>query len=132
MGIEVTLREVPPGEADRMPPDADLLYAELPLWEPVIDACELLDAEGPSGQASPYMSHALRQLRHANDWQQVRPILRRIHRIAFNDVAVIPLWQMRDHFAYHASLRDVGGRPVTLYENVEQWKLTDDVPPEKP
>ncbi|NLE39710.1 MAG: hypothetical protein GX621_16955 [Pirellulaceae bacterium] len=132
VGIEVTLRELPPGEADRMPPDADLLYAELPLWEPVIDAGELLDAEGPSGQASPYMSHALRQLRQSNDWQQVRPILRRIHRIAFNDVAVIPLWQMRDHFAYHASLRDVGDRPVSLYENVEQWKLTHDAPPETP
>jgi ABC-type transport system substrate-binding protein/tetratricopeptide (TPR) repeat protein len=121
-GIDVTLRELPPGPIERIPDDVDLLYAELPVWEPVVDANELLSADGLSGGASVYMNQTLRQLQQAADWQQLRPILRKIHRIAYDDVAVVPLWQLLDHFAYHASLKGVGDRPVTLYQNVEQWK----------
>jgi len=124
VGIEISLRELPPGPCDRIPDDVDLLYAELPMWEPVVDSRELLSTEGPTGGASPYMSLVLRQLRDASDWQQVRPLLRQIHRIAHDDVAIIPLWQLVDHFAYHKSLKGVGVKPVSLYQNVEQWQLT--------
>ncbi|HLA85512.1 MAG TPA: ABC transporter substrate-binding protein, partial [Thermoguttaceae bacterium] len=124
VGIEITLRELPPGPVERMPEDVDLLYAELPMWEPVVDSPELLGAEGLTGDAGAYMSLVLRQLRRATDWQQVRPLLHQIHRIAHDDVAVLPLWQLVDHFAYHASLKGVGSRPVSLYENVESWELT--------
>ncbi|MBN2217946.1 MAG: hypothetical protein JW719_11280, partial [Pirellulales bacterium] len=123
VGIEITLRELPPGPCNRIPDDVDLLYAELPMWEPVVDSRQLLAADGPTGEASAYMNLVLDQLRNATDWQQVRPILRQIHRIAYNDVAVIPLWQLVDHFAYHTSLQGVGSRPVSLYDNVEQWEL---------
>ncbi|MBN2024610.1 MAG: hypothetical protein JW809_17660 [Pirellulales bacterium] len=122
VGIQVSLVELPPGPVVRVPDDADLLYAALPLWEPVVDAPRLLDADGPSGGASAYMRLALRQLRQATDWQQVRPQLREIHRIAHFDAAVIPLWQLVDHFACHRSLSGAGGRPVSLYQNVEQWQ----------
>lgn len=126
VGIDVTLRELPPGPCEKMPEDADLLYAELPMWEPVIDSRALLGAEGPTGESSAYMNLVLNKLRDATDWQQVRPLLRQIHRIVHDDVAIIPLWQLVDHFAYHTSLRGIGDRPVSLYENVEQWQLDPD------
>jgi len=127
IGIEVVLKELPPGPIDRVPDDVDLLYAELPIWEPVVDSRALLAADGPARGASAYMTLVLRQLRHATDWRAVRPILRRIHRIAHDDVAVVPLWQLLDHYACHVSVQGIaeedGSRPVSLYENVEQWKL---------
>ncbi|MBN1588191.1 MAG: hypothetical protein JW888_01615 [Pirellulales bacterium] len=129
VGITVILKELPPGPVDRVPNDVDLLYAELPIWEPVVDSRELLASDGPSGGASAYMSLVLRRLRRATDWQQVRPILHQVHNIAHNDVAVIPLWQLIDHFAYHKSLKGIGQRPVSLYQNVEQWRLTIPAPP---
>jgi len=123
VGIEITLRPLPPGPCERIPDDVDLLYAELPMWEPVVDSAELLAADGPTGGSSAYMNLVLGRLRNATDWQQVRPILRQIHRIAHDDVAIIPLWQLVDHFAYHVSLQGIGGKPVSLYQNVEQWEL---------
>ena len=102
------------------------------MWEPVVDARRVLDADGLSGGASPYMSLALRQLEQASDWPQIGARLRRIHRIAYDDVAVIPLWQLTDHFAYHKSLQGVGGRPVGLYQNVEQWQPAFYYAPEEP
>ena len=124
MGIEITLRELAPGPVEKVPEDADLLYAELPMWEPAINARELLGAAGPTRGASSYMDLALRQLERASDWRQVRAKLRQIHRIAHNDVAVIPLWQMTDHFAHCRGLTGLGERPVLLYQNVEQWRIS--------
>ena len=123
VGIEITLRELDAGPVEKAPEDVDLLYAELPMWEPIINAHELLGENGPSRQASSYMGLALRQLDRAADWRQVRTKLRQIHRIAHNDVAVIPLWQMTDHFAHRRGLRGLGERPVLLYQNVEQWRI---------
>ena len=122
VGISVTLRELPPGAVNRMSGDIDLLYAELAMWEPLVDARRLLGQEGISGGASPYMSLALRQLEQATDWLQVGDKLRQIHRIAHQEVAVVPLWQLTDHFAYHQSLKGVGSRPVSLYQHVEKWQ----------
>jgi len=93
------------------------------MWEPLVDARQLLGEEGICGGCSPYMSLALRQLDEAADWRQVGSRMRRIHRIAFEDVAVVPLWQWTDHFAYRKSVRGIGARPVCLYQNVEQWQV---------
>lgn len=125
VGIELTLRELQPGGVERVPQDADLLYAELPMWEPIVGARELLGENGPARGASPYMRLALRQLDLATNWRQVSANLRQIHRIAHNDVAVIPLWQLTDHFAHSRSLKGIGQRPVSLYQNVEQWHVID-------
>jgi len=71
-----------------------------------------------------------RQLQQAPAWQEVRKILHRIHRIAHDEVAVVPLWQLTEHFAYHRSLRGIGDRPVSLYQNVEQWRCAFRYPAE--
>ncbi len=63
----------------------------------------------------------LRRLDEASEWRDVADRLRQIHRIAADDVAVVPLWQMTDHFAYYRSLKGAG-KPVTLYDNVESWQ----------
>ncbi len=85
----------------RVPDDVDLLYAELPMWEPLVDARRVLGEEGMSGGCSPYMTLALRQLDEAVDWKQVRECLHAVHRISYDDAAIIPLWQLVEYFACH-------------------------------
>jgi len=120
--IPVELRALPPGAPPQIPEDVDLLYVELAMWEPVVDARRLLDQDGICGGSSPYMSLALRQLEQATTWPEVGARLRQIHALAHREVALLPLWQLVDYFAYHRSLEGVGAQPVTLYQNVEQWK----------
>ena len=122
IGITVELRELSGALPARIPEDVDLLYAELAMWEPLVDAPRLLGEDGPAAACSPYMSLAFRQLRQAGEWPQARQILRRIHRLAHDEVAIVPLWQLTEHLAYHKSLRGIGARPVCLYQNVEQWQ----------
>ena len=120
--IPVTLRELPAGLPGRIPDDVDLLYVELTTEEPVVDARRLLGKDGIAGSSSNFMSQALRQLDQATDWAQVADRLRRIHRLAYEEVPLVPLWQLTDHFAYDRALEGVGARPVSLYQDVEAWQ----------
>lgn len=120
--IPVTLRELPSGVPARIPDDVDLLYVELTMAEPVVDAGRLLGEDGISGSPSNFMGQALRQLDQATDWAQVASRLRYIHWLTQKEVCIVPLWQLIDHFAYERSLKGAGPSPVSLYQNVERWE----------
>jgi ABC-type transport system substrate-binding protein len=132
VGIELELKEMPPHAARESYRDYDLVYMELAIWEPIVDARRLLGPDGLAGHASPYMELALRRLEEADDWGEVRLALRQIHQIAFEETSVVPLWQMTDHFAHHRSLQGISQRPVLLYENIEQWKSEPWLPSDAP
>lgn len=132
LGIPILLEELPPAPPPRIPDHVDLMYAELAMWEPVVDARRLLGDDGIAGGCSSYMSLALGQLEQAEEWLKVGARLRDIHRIAHDDAAVVALWQLTDHLAYHRSLKGVGARPVTLYQNIEQWQPAFYYPSESP
>ena len=118
------LKELAPGDLANDDLDYDLLYAELAMWEPIIDAGRLLGPKGLTGGCSPYMSLALRKLEDAGTWPDVRMRMRDVHQIAYDDVAVIPLWQTVNYFAYRGSRIDgIGDRPVILYQNIEDWQV---------
>ena len=36
---------------------------------------------------------------------------------------MIPLWQLVDYYACHENVREIGSRPITLYQNIEQWQV---------
>lgn len=127
-GLNVTLQEIAPGASP--PAEADLIYAELAVWEPVVDARRILGADGLTGGCTPHMAQALREVEQAGNWSQVRNALRQVHRVAFAETAVIPLWQLDEYFAYHESLTGVSKRPVTLYDDVERWRLNFSYPAE--
>lgn len=105
--------------------DYDLRYAELAMWEPVVDARRLLGTHGLAGAgASSYLLAALRHLDEATNWRDVRARLAEIHEIANHDLPVIPLWQTVNYFAYRSSVAGIGDTPVTLYQDVDHWDLS--------
>jgi hypothetical protein len=53
----------------------------------------------------------------------VRERLNEIHRIASNDLPVIPLWQTVNYYAYRTDLKGIGDSLLTLYQHVDQWRL---------
>jgi hypothetical protein len=122
-GLRLELRELLPGAASRPAADVDLVYAELAVWEPLVDARRVLGEDGLTGGCSPAMSLALRHLAEAADWQQAAARLRTIQRLADQEAAVIPLWQLSDHYACREELKGVGSQPISLYENVEHWTV---------
>ncbi|MGI6417323.1 MAG: ABC transporter substrate-binding protein [Thermoguttaceae bacterium] len=132
VGIVLELRELGDAAPERIPADVDLLYAELAMWEPIVDAERLLGEGGLAGEASPYMRQALLRLRQSVDWPTVGRQLREIHRLAHAEASIIPLWQMTDHFAHVDRLEGIGPSPVTLYQDIENWQIRPPSPTGKP
>ena len=121
IGIPVKLVPLSPQGTDTEA-DYDLRYAELAIWEPIVDARKLLGPQGLAGRCSSPMSLALRDVDQARNWKEVRSRLQEVHQIAFNDLPVIPLWQTVDFFAYRQTMAGIGETPVTLYQNVGDWR----------
>ena len=120
IGVPVALREQEPGA--KPSDDFDLRYVELAMWEPVVDARRLLAPGGLAGGASAYLRQAFRRLEVAEDWRAARNDLHLIHRIAHEEVSIIPLWQLTDYYAFRREVGIPNQRPVSLYQDVEQWQ----------
>ncbi|HEX7446569.1 MAG TPA: ABC transporter substrate-binding protein [Pirellulales bacterium] len=129
--FKVSLRELPPGLVYPPDDDFDLFYTEFMVQEPLVDAARLLGPSGIAGRTNAYLTLALAELDRATNWQEARRILQRIHQLAADDVSVLPLWQLTEHFAYHRTLKGIGDSPVLLYENVEHWQGKVLVPKEE-
>jgi peptide/nickel transport system substrate-binding protein len=127
VGIPVSLRELaagqPPGD------DHDLLYAQLPMEEPLVEVWRLLGPHAPGGASSAILG-ALRELEQAADMLAASRKLREIHALAAAELPVIPLWQLVDHYAHHTSVKGIGQRPVGLYQNIDHWQVELRLPPE--
>ena len=123
IGIPVEI-EALSADSSTLPPDYDLLYAELAIREPLVDARRLLGPRGTAGKCSSSMSLALEQVDKARNWRQARNRLREVHQVAHFDLPVIPLWQTIDSFAYRKALHGIGTELVTLYQNVADWRIT--------
>ncbi len=128
VGLQVKLQEVQPGQSAG--DGYDLLYTELVMQEPLVDAWRLLGPGGTTGQCSAAMLLALRSLEEAKDIKQAELRLEQVHRVAAAELPVLPLWQIVSHFAYHKSVKGVPQRPYHLYQGIEQWQVELRVPSE--
>jgi ABC-type transport system substrate-binding protein len=123
-GITVELLEFTADDLLADAVDYDLRYAELAVWEPVVDARALVGPGGLAGDlGSSYLQAALRELDDAANWKDVRAKLTEIHDIAYHDLPLVPLWQTVNHFAYRTAVQGIGQSPVSLYQNVDQWRI---------
>ncbi len=123
VGIECHLRELPPGMSDDPAGEIDLLYKQVAMWEPVVDARQLLAPGGTTAVRNPYIGMALRRLDAAKNWREVRTRLHELHRIVHEQVAVIPLWQTVDFLVRSRRLHGTRPAPLTFYDQVESWSV---------
>ncbi len=119
IGIPVELKEETLAEDSNW----DLRYAELCLWEPIVDTRRLLGPGGLAGRSSPTMNLALRELGRSINWNDARSRLQRIHQLAFDDLPVIPLWQTVNSLAHRGSLSGMSETPVSLYQDISEWHV---------
>lgn len=130
IGITCKLKELPVGTTSDPDGECDLLYVQVSMWEPVVDARRLLAPDGVASISNEYVGMALRRLDAATNWREARTRLHELHRITHEQLSVIPLWQTVDYFAYHDGVQGISRKPVALYQGVEQWKLTPRTPRE--
>ena len=123
IGLQVTIRTLEDGVIVPDDDDWDFLYYEMAMKEPLVDVNRLFGREGVVRRISAPVQQNLQKLGYADSWQRAARVLRNMHRQVLNDVAIIPLWQIKEHFAYRENLTGVGRNPVHLYQNVANWRI---------
>jgi ABC-type transport system substrate-binding protein len=124
--VKCSLRQLPAGQTRDPDEKYDLLFLELAMPEPLVDARRLFGPAGFLPTTNPYVNLALRQVDQAGNWKETSERLHELHQRLHDEVAVVPLWQMIDHFVYHKGLRGLQDHPVDFYQSVDQWRV---VPP---
>lgn len=102
--------------------DFDLRYAELAMWEPIVDAKRLLGLNGLAGRTSDPILIALDRLDEARNWKEAISTLRDIHTLAAGDLPVIPLWQTANFYAYRRNLSGLPQSTIHLYQTLSDWR----------
>ncbi|HKM52859.1 MAG TPA: ABC transporter substrate-binding protein [Isosphaeraceae bacterium] len=133
-GIRVEIIERPESalEADlRAGRRFDLAYRVLRCDEPILDAGPLLcpgydappEADALASSASLRILQLLLQLERAADLPTARGLAIQIDREARDELPVLPLWQVVDHYAWRPRLKGPGETADRLYEGIESWEI---------
>jgi len=101
----------------------DLVYVTATMWEPAVDIERLLGGNGPAKSNNPFIVQALTRLREARSWREVRTALQNLHRLVDYHLPLLPLWQVTDRFAYSRQLQGLSSGSVSLYQDIEAWRL---------
>ncbi|MEM7314867.1 MAG: ABC transporter substrate-binding protein, partial [Planctomycetota bacterium] len=124
IGIECETLELRAGQTKPLDDNEwDLLYVDMVSTEPMFDIRRVLGASGLIEGGSSYLELALRRLGLAVNWEQSRETLQEIHRLAHEEVAVIPLWQLTEFFAFNPRVQNMSEFPLSLYQDIESWRI---------
>lgn len=123
IGIPAELVILPPGEVLDQDGSCDLVMVAAAVWEPATDADRFLGEGGPAAVDDPFIVQGLKSLRGARNWREVRARTQELHRLVHYHLPILPLWQIIDRFAVRNSIQGVTPRPVTLYQDIQRWRL---------
>lgn len=128
IGVKAKLIELPSGVFlnDEKTP-CDFVYLQLAAWEPITDAARLFGPGGPAESDNGFIRLALRQVETAPNWVEARARLRELHRLIYEEVTVLPLWQTYDHYAFRKTLVGPEAPRAALYEDIERWNSAANV-----
>ena len=122
-GISTTLRALDKSVSFPEDDNWDLLYVEAAIEEPLTDATRIMGDYGIAKAVSSPVGQSLQQLGYCESWQDASRTLRRIHRQVSNDLSVIPMYQIQEHFAYRKNVYGLGRDLIHLYQNIERWRI---------
>lgn len=124
IGLQVEIVVLPAGQTRPEEGTADLVYVAAAVWEPAVDARRVLGPDGLAKSQDQLVGLGLRLVEAASNWRDVRERLHELHSTVHNELPILPLWQVVDSFAYRRDVTGVGPDIVSLYQNVERWRLS--------
>jgi peptide/nickel transport system substrate-binding protein len=109
----------------------DLAYRVLSCTEPILEAGFMLcpgydappEADALASATSKEILLLLLQLERASDWATARGLVQQIDRESRDELPIIPLWQLGDHYAWRDRLTGPVKGAVALYHGVENWEI---------
>ena len=133
-GVEIELVEISESRLEselRAGRKFDLAYRAVRVNDPVSDAGPLLmpgydapaEANCMASAASPRILQLLLALERTADWTSARGLAVQIDRESRDELPVIPLWQIVDHYAWRDRLKGPAKTTERLYDRIETWEI---------
>jgi peptide/nickel transport system substrate-binding protein len=133
-GVEVKISELPESRLEselRSGRRFDMAYRVVRCDEPVMNAGTLLcpgydappAADALASVVSPPILLLLLELERAVDWPTGRGVAVQIDRESRDELPVIPLWQLTDHYAWRDRLKGPASTASWLYQGIETWEI---------
>ena len=116
----VVLKEMPGANNES---SVDFVYVSAAVWEPATDADRLFGIGGPAESNNQFIVFALGQLSTARNWREVRQYCNELHSLVSAQLPILPLWQVRETFAYRREAFGVAKKPTSLYQDVQKWRF---------
>ena len=134
IGVEINLVERPESELEsalRAGRRFDLAYRASRPTMPLRDAGPLLlpgydatpSADALASAASPRILQLLIDLERAPETTSARALAMQIDRESRDELPVLPLWQLEDHFARRSNLRGPAEVTDHLYQGIATWEI---------
>lgn len=103
----------------------DIHYQVYTVSDPIYDVVTLLTRDNPSlaAQGTPWLRELVVDLVEAPNLSTAGRVLPELHRVLFEDVAILPLWQWIDRFAVHAAVKGLVEKPSSVYHQVADWTV---------
>jgi peptide/nickel transport system substrate-binding protein len=109
----------------------DLAYRALRCDEPILEAGLLLcpgydappDTDALGSAASTRILQLLLQLERAADLPTARGLAIQVDRESRDELPVLPLWQVVDHYAWRSRLQGPKQTADHLYQGIESWEI---------
>lgn len=133
-GVEIEPIELPESRLEtelRSGRRFDLAYRVIRVNDPVLEAGPILspcydappDVDPLAASASPRILQLLLQLERAGDWPTSRSLAIQVDRESRDELPVIPLWQLADHYAWRSRLQGPGQSADRLYQGLDSWQI---------
>jgi peptide/nickel transport system substrate-binding protein len=123
-GVHCESRRLASGES-RPPANESwhLWLTDFTAREPIIDIFHMFGPTGLVTKPSAYVQQALNELAEVKRWSDARAVLNRLHELVHNELSVIPLWQLTNHYAYRRGLQGLSDNAMTLYQDIDLWSV---------
>ena len=134
IGVEVKLVERPESELESAllaGQRFDLAYRASRPGLPLRDAGPMLlpgydappPAEALASAASPRILQLLIELDRAPETTSARAVAQQIDRESRDELPVLPLWQLEDHYAWRSNLRGPSESVDDIYQGIATWEI---------
>ncbi|MBY0585730.1 hypothetical protein K2X85_01050 [bacterium] len=130
VGLRITVASFDP-RSPVSPLSADLRYVGLTIKDPVFDVMTFLTRDNPTLAefSGPWLRQLLVDLVDVPNQSAARDLLPRLHRVLFDDVSVLPLWQYHERWLVSDRVSGIPSSSENVYDGVADWQVRPGTPP---
>lgn len=128
VGLQVELLDAETSLPEEGCPEWDIAYTVVRMADPTAELWPFLTGDPSAGTRSlavlpVWLRQHLVALDEAGDWDTATSLSHTLHEQMWNNLQVIPLWELDEFLVLRQTVRGFPQRPIHPYQDVERWSI---------